>query len=133
MRTTINIYRQLGKYLEAVDAEAQAAGLGPEDPTIDQDFRTGVYLGVGLSNLLLSMMPGRLLALVELFGYKGDRQAGLQYLYRAGGWSKNSEKPSVDVGASSHGALTRVVHPLQQTTRESGGRSATWLCSSSTW
>ena len=76
MRTTINIYRQLGKYLEAADAEAQAKGKGPEDTSIDADFRSGVYLGVGLSNLVLSLMPSRLLTIVELFGYKGDRHAG---------------------------------------------------------
>ncbi|OBZ74848.1 Tetratricopeptide repeat protein 39B [Grifola frondosa] len=46
LRTTINIYRQLGKYLEIVDAEAQARGKGPEDSSIDAHFRSGVYLGV---------------------------------------------------------------------------------------
>ncbi|RDX42324.1 hypothetical protein OH76DRAFT_1488762 [Lentinus brumalis] len=95
MRTTINIYRQLGKYLEAVDAEAQANGKGPEDPSIDADFRSGVYLGVGLSNLILSLMPSRLLTIVELFGYRGDRRAGLAYLQRAGGWSKDSDVPAI--------------------------------------
>ncbi|KAI1787088.1 hypothetical protein LXA43DRAFT_1184699 [Ganoderma leucocontextum] len=97
MRTTINIYRQLGKYLEAVDAEAEAQGKGPEDTSVDADFRSGVYLGVGLSNLVLSMMPTRLLTIVELFGYKGDRHAGLAYLQRAGGWTANSDAPSVDL------------------------------------
>ncbi len=100
MRTTINIYRQLGKYLEAVDAEAQANGKGPEDPSIDADFRSGVYLGVGLSNLILSLMPSRLLTIVELFGYRGDRRAGLAYLQRAGGWSKDSDVPAIGLGAS---------------------------------
>ncbi|EPQ57674.1 hypothetical protein GLOTRDRAFT_74595 [Gloeophyllum trabeum ATCC 11539] len=95
MRTLINIYRNLGKYLEAVDAEAQARGEGPEDASIDADFRSGVYLGVGMSNLILSMMPGRLLTIVEMFGYKGDRQAGLDYLMRAGGWTKASSEPGV--------------------------------------
>ncbi|KZT18713.1 hypothetical protein NEOLEDRAFT_121846 [Neolentinus lepideus HHB14362 ss-1] len=90
MRTTINIYRQLGKYLEAVDTEA-----GGHDASIDADFRTGVYLGVGMSNLVLSMMPGRLLTIVELFGYKGDRQTGLEYLMKSGGWTKESPEPSV--------------------------------------
>ena len=100
MRTTINIYRQLGKFLEAADAEAQARGEGPEDSSIDADFRSGVYLGVGMANLVLSLMPSRLLAIVELFGYKGDRQAGLAYLQRAGGWTAAADKPSVGLGAS---------------------------------
>ncbi|KAI8992733.1 hypothetical protein BD414DRAFT_482011 [Trametes punicea] len=97
MRTTINIYRQLGKYLEAVDEEAQANGLGPEDPSIDAHFRSGVYLGVGMSNLILSMMPSKLLTIVELFGYKGDRHAGLAYLQKAGGWSADSDIPAVGI------------------------------------
>ncbi|EIW57037.1 uncharacterized protein TRAVEDRAFT_151658 [Trametes versicolor FP-101664 SS1] len=97
MRTTINIYRQLGKYLEAADAEAQAKGLGSEDPAIDAHFRSGVYLGVGVSNLILSLMPSKLLAIVELFGYKGDRHLGLSYLQKAGGWSAESDVPSIDI------------------------------------
>ncbi|TFK53849.1 hypothetical protein OE88DRAFT_1654178 [Heliocybe sulcata] len=90
MRTTINIYRQLGKYLEAVDAAA-----GGYDASIDADFRSGVYLGVGMSHLVLSMMPERLQTIVELFGYKGDRQVGLNYLMRSGGWSTESAEPNV--------------------------------------
>ncbi|TCD63844.1 hypothetical protein EIP91_004886 [Steccherinum ochraceum] len=95
MRTAFNIYRQLGRYIEQADAEAAARGKGPEDRTIDPHFRTGVYLGVGSSNLMLSMMPSRLLSLIELFGYKGDRHVGLNLLYKAGGWSQSSSEPSI--------------------------------------
>ena len=98
MRTAFNIYRTLWKYVEEMDAAAQAQGKGPEDRAIDADFRSGVYLGVGLSNLILSMMPSRLLSLIELFGYKGDRHLGLQLLNRAGGWTKASNEPSVSSG-----------------------------------
>ena len=100
MRTTINIYRQLGKFVEAADAEAQARGMGPEDPSIDADFRSGVYLGMGMSNLILSLMPSRLLTIVELFGYKGDRQVGPQTLYKAGGWTADADEPSIATGVS---------------------------------
>jgi hypothetical protein len=158
MRTTISIYRQLGKWIETVDAayaiahpELLAAistpnptpdtGADSEEtppqssttsfasansfsgapspfpslkhtstqdlssppfnspsssahpylpsPSIDPHFRSGVYLGLGMSHLVLSMMPGKLLALVELFGYKGDRKFGLELLERAGGWGAN--------------------------------------------
>ncbi|KAK7676982.1 hypothetical protein QCA50_020011, partial [Cerrena zonata] len=95
MRTAFNIYRQLGKYLEVVDAEATARGQGPEDKSIDPHFRSGVYMGVGSSNLVLSMMPSRLVTLIELFGYRGDRQYGLDILYKAGGWTKDSHEPSI--------------------------------------
>ncbi|RDB18771.1 Tetratricopeptide repeat protein 39B [Hypsizygus marmoreus] len=57
-----------------------------QDPSIDPHFRSGVYLGVGMCNIVLSLMPGKLATLVELFGYKGDRRVGLELLMRAGGW-----------------------------------------------
>ena len=98
MRTTINIYRQLGKFIEAADAEAVARGEGPEDRMIDAHFRSGVWLGVGMSNVILSLMPSKLLSVIELFGYKGDRQAGLAYLMKAGGWSTDSPEPAVSQG-----------------------------------
>lgn len=56
-------------------------------------------LGIGLFNLILSLLPGRLLTLVELFGYHGDRQEGLNRLYKTGGWSKDSSVPSIAAGA----------------------------------
>ena len=124
MRTTINIYRQLGKFLEAADAEAQARGLGPEDTSIDADFRSGVYLGVGLSHLVLSLMPSRLLTIVELFGYKGDRHTGLAYLQRAGGWSADSDVPSVGLGASIPRRAPRIVADRPRRVSRSRGRAA---------
>ncbi|KIJ64163.1 hypothetical protein HYDPIDRAFT_112092 [Hydnomerulius pinastri MD-312] len=141
MRTTMSIYRQLGRYIETADAAYAAAhpasaqatsttvsseaasftsaastpttstpasfssspgvsdpasAIAPlEDPSIDQHFRSGVYLGVGMSNLVLSMMPGRLLAIVELFGYHGDRKEGLRLLNRAGGWGADGARSVV--------------------------------------
>jgi len=124
MRTTISIYRQLGKWIESVDAAYATAH--PEllvhtsahssvstssatpnhtptpqatsdsspaylpDPSIDDHFRAGVYLGLGMSHIVLSLMPGKLLALVELFGYKGDRKHGLELLERPGGWGSGN-------------------------------------------
>ncbi|KAH8108397.1 hypothetical protein DFH11DRAFT_1634250 [Phellopilus nigrolimitatus] len=94
-RTMINTYLQLGKYLQAVDAEASARGDGAEDESVDKDFRSGVELGVGASNLILSLMPSSLLAVAEIFGYKGDRDAGLKMLMKAGGWVKGEREPRV--------------------------------------
>ena len=93
MRTAFNIYRQLGKWLDESDAAAQAAGKGPEDTTIDPHLRSGIYLGVGMSHVILSLLPSRLMSLIELFGYKGDRHVGLKTLYRAGGWTAESDEP----------------------------------------
>jgi hypothetical protein len=96
MRTTIGIYRQLGQFLDAADAEAAAAGKGPVDNTIDVHFRSGVYLGIGMSHLILSLMPGKLMTFVELFGYHGDRKLGLKALMKAGGWTQDSEEPEIN-------------------------------------
>ena len=98
MRTTIGIYRQLGHYLDVMDAEAAAKGLGPIDTSIDEHFRSGVYLGVGMCNIIMSLIPGKLATLVELFGYKGDRKLGLELLMKAGGWVEGEVEPRVTAG-----------------------------------
>ena len=95
----MQVYRQLGKYIEQMDAAAQARGEGPEDKSIDVHFRSGVYLGVGMSHIIISLMPARLASLVELFGYKGNRHLGLALLQKTGGWTKESSEPSVSQGA----------------------------------
>ncbi|KAI0295131.1 hypothetical protein B0F90DRAFT_1811542 [Multifurca ochricompacta] len=95
MRSTMQIYRQLGKYLDEMDAKAEARGEGPEDKSIDVHFRSGVHLGVGLSHIVISLMPAKLATVVEFFGYKGDRHLGLALLEKVGGWTKESSEPSV--------------------------------------
>jgi len=82
-----------------MDAEARVRGES-EDKSIDTHFRSGVYLGVGCSHLILSLMPGKILTIVELFGYKGDRMTGLMYLNKSGGWSSDSPRPSISKGSS---------------------------------
>ncbi|KAG5640665.1 hypothetical protein DXG03_007602 [Asterophora parasitica] len=107
MRTLIGIYRQLGAFLEDADAAHAASSASSSsssissdstayDPSIDPHFRSGVLLGVGMCDLILSLIPGRLASLVELFGYKGERMRGLQSLMRAGGWGEGGE-PSVGI------------------------------------
>ena len=92
----MGIYRQLGQYLEQMDAEATARGEGPTDTSIDPHFRSGVYLGVGMSHVSLSLMPGKLMTLVELFGYHGDRRYGLDLLMKAGGWVPGQAEPGIN-------------------------------------
>ena len=101
VRSAMQVYRQLGKYVEQMDAEVQARGRGEgsEDRSIDVHFRSGVYLGVGMSHVIISLMPARLATLVELFGYKGNRHLGLSLLQKAGGWTKDSPEPAVSKGA----------------------------------
>ncbi|KAK0467451.1 hypothetical protein IW261DRAFT_1574184 [Armillaria novae-zelandiae] len=93
MRTTINIYRVLYKFITTMD-EASPSGY---DDSIDVHFRSGVYLGAGMSTLILSLMPSKLLTIIELFGYHGDRAEALSILSKAGGWTSTSDEPSVPI------------------------------------
>jgi hypothetical protein len=96
MRTAISTYRSLGKYLQSADA-AHPDG---KDTTLDEDFRSGVLLGNGMTSLILSLLPSRLLSVVELFGYKGDRTHALDLLAQAGGWDKddpNQVEPGIGI------------------------------------
>ncbi|KIM24629.1 hypothetical protein M408DRAFT_331716 [Serendipita vermifera MAFF 305830] len=134
MRSCIGLYRSMFAYLEAIDAEAEAArseteSSGTSTPYYtsgastpnkqaqgsasasvdikaskssksshahselpDEDFRSGVYLGMGVIHLILSLLPGRVLPILELFGYKGDRATALRLLERVGGWGVVKEK-----------------------------------------
>jgi hypothetical protein len=96
MRTAISTYRSLGKYLQNADA-AHPDG---KDPSLDEDFRSGVLLGNGMTSLILSLLPSRVLSVVELFGYKGDRTMALDLLAAAGGWDKddpNQVEPPIGI------------------------------------
>lgn len=55
MRSAEGIYRTLNTFCEAVD-KAHPSGF---DDSVDMDFRSGIELGVGMSALMLSMMPGK--------------------------------------------------------------------------
>jgi len=146
MRTTIGIYRQLGHYLDTIDAEyttAQNSSKPLTDPAVDAHFRSGVYLGVGMCNITLSLMPGKLMTLVELFGYHGDRKVGLEMLMRVGGWEDGVEEPRVSTGepiffvvvvvnsGKKKSPLIREIH--FQPKRVFEGRSATCRCCCSIW
>lgn len=120
LRATFTTYRMLYKYLTAMDEEARARGEGPEDTSLDADFRSGVLLGAGMSNIIVSLMPSRLLSIVELFGFTGDRLAGLDMLYRAGGWrGPLSSEKLADVGFD----MDSDAEPLIDATREGVRRS----------
>eukprot|EP00794_Sanderia_malayensis_P007728 gene7728-8567_t len=44
------------------------------------DFEVGVHLGIGTFNLLLSLLPARILRLLEWVGFSGDKNLGLNHL-----------------------------------------------------
>lgn len=103
MRTCVQVYRLLARYLEVMDAESVTAGTGSQHPDIDNDFRSGVYLGTGVTHLLLSLLPSRISTVMELFGYKGDRREGLETLAKAGGWTPDLSVTDPSISAEEEG------------------------------
>ncbi|XP_057654373.1 tetratricopeptide repeat protein 39B-like [Diorhabda carinulata] len=51
-----------------------------KDPT-KEHFEGGVRVGIGVFNLMISMLPGRVIKLLEFIGFSGSKQKGLQELY----------------------------------------------------
>jgi hypothetical protein len=127
LRSTMNIYHTLGKFV----TEADAAHPSKHDPSLDIHFRSGVCLGNGASHLVMSMMPARLQTIVELLGYSGDRATALKLLSEPGGWTADSDEPAVSAGTSfywrTESRLTK-----GKSRRASDGRSATSSSLSST-
>lgn len=65
MRNAYGIYRSLAKYVEWADTAAQKKGEA-RDARIDEDFRSGVYLGNGLISMILGLLPGKVLKIMEV-------------------------------------------------------------------
>lgn len=91
MRSAMITYQHLYEFMLDADANAE----GGHDDSLDVHWRSGVLLGMGVTNLVLSLLPGRVVSIAEIFGYKGDRKTGLDLLMRAGGWTKESSEPGV--------------------------------------
>ena len=46
----------------------------------DTRLRGAVYFGYGLMNIVMSLIPPKLMKLANLFGFRGDRRVGLEAL-----------------------------------------------------
>ncbi|KAJ1668608.1 hypothetical protein IW140_002640 [Coemansia sp. RSA 1813] len=53
---------------------------------LDDHFVSGTYFGMGVFNIVLSMLPAKLLRFIELVGFSADRALGIELLYIAAGW-----------------------------------------------
>ncbi|KAJ2446393.1 hypothetical protein IWW46_000954 [Coemansia sp. RSA 2440] len=82
---------------------------------VDDHFVSGTYLGMGVFNLVLSMMPAKLLRFIELVGFTADRKLGLELLAIAAGWRADPETSKLlgpPPGTSSNGKQkTETIHP----------------------
>ncbi|KAI8509647.1 Tetratricopeptide repeat protein 39B [Branchiostoma belcheri] len=50
------------------------------DPTLKVHFESGVRLGVGAFNVMISLLPGKILKLLEFVGFSGNKSYGLSQL-----------------------------------------------------
>lgn len=98
LRSAYFLVRELFKFVEAVDAEAEEAEVSGKRHNVihlDQDFRSGIYLGNAVCSLVLSLLPKNTLKIMEGFGFVGDRKFSLDLFARAGGWSKTKPLPTI--------------------------------------
>uniref|UniRef100_A0A8C3VR30 Tetratricopeptide repeat protein 39B n=1 Tax=Catagonus wagneri TaxID=51154 RepID=A0A8C3VR30_9CETA len=56
------------------------------------EFEGGVKLGIGAFNLMLSLLPARIIRLLEFIGFSGNRELGIQQL-REGALGKTMRSP----------------------------------------
>ncbi|KAJ2158065.1 hypothetical protein GGF46_004059 [Coemansia sp. RSA 552] len=77
VRSAYATYRNCYAYIQ----DAHTSG-----EKIDAHFVSGTYLGMGVFNLVLSMLPAKLLRFIELVGFTADRDLGLELLAIAAGW-----------------------------------------------
>ena len=53
-----------------------------QNDQLQKDFESGVRLAIGTLNLLTSMLPAKIMKLLEFIGFVGNRDIGLQELKR---------------------------------------------------
>ena len=47
-------------------------------------------------SLILSLLPGSVLKIMEVFGFAGDREYALSTLMKPGGWAPGASEPTTD-------------------------------------
>jgi tetratricopeptide (TPR) repeat protein len=87
IRQSYATYKACYKFLAKLYTEGGADAL--IENRIDAVFITGVYLGIGGFNLILSLLPERLLKIIEFIGFSGQLEFGMQCLAIGGAWPVN--------------------------------------------
>ncbi|XP_055044464.2 tetratricopeptide repeat protein 39B [Misgurnus anguillicaudatus] len=73
IRTSYQIYKECQSVLN------MSQGVGGDNEAFRQ-YEGGVKLGIGSFNLMLSLLPARILRLLEFIGFSGNREFGLSQL-----------------------------------------------------
>ncbi|WFD35774.1 hypothetical protein MCUN1_002636 [Malassezia cuniculi] len=97
LRTSFTILRNMMQMIEKADSSKHLSDVtgGSRNDVVDEHLRSGVYFGNGISMMILSLFPARLLRFIEGMGFSADRRRALDLLQRVGGWSKSQAKPAV--------------------------------------
>ncbi|KAJ2888730.1 hypothetical protein FB639_000445 [Coemansia asiatica] len=82
VRSAYAIYRNCYAFIQDAYANGEI---------VDDHFVSGTYLGIGVFNLVLSMLPSKLLRFIELVGFSADRKLGLELLAIAAGWRSDPQ------------------------------------------
>ncbi|CAG8490922.1 6881_t:CDS:2, partial [Ambispora gerdemannii] len=82
IRNSYMIYRNLANFLECV----QKGEKDTKNFEMDNHFTSGVLLGIGMFNLMLSLLPPRILKIIEFVGFTSDRSLALRTLESCGKW-----------------------------------------------
>ncbi|KXS12829.1 hypothetical protein M427DRAFT_157049 [Gonapodya prolifera JEL478] len=81
VREGISIRNSYGVYRSAW---SHVVNTPPEN--MDVHFNTGVLLGIGDFNVILSFLPPKILRLFEVIGFTGDQEFGLKCIEIGAGW-----------------------------------------------
>ncbi|KAI9312224.1 hypothetical protein BX666DRAFT_1866434 [Dichotomocladium elegans] len=109
IRNSYNTYRVLEKYVDFVQAEA-AAGKDTTCYQLDDHFTSGVAMGVGCFNIILSLLPATVIKVAEFVGFSSDREHGMRVLESIGDWADyrhNNKKPLADPSQMKYEGLRR--------------------------
>uniref|UniRef100_A0A9J8AID4 Tetratricopeptide repeat protein 39B n=1 Tax=Cyprinus carpio carpio TaxID=630221 RepID=A0A9J8AID4_CYPCA len=74
-KATLTFVQSLSKMSQGVGGDSEAF----------RQFEGGVKLGIGSFNLMLSLLPARILRLLEFIGFSGNREFGLSQLQEGAG------------------------------------------------
>ncbi|KAI9348420.1 hypothetical protein BD770DRAFT_349542 [Pilaira anomala] len=93
VRASYNTYRTLQKFLNNAREQVSSGKKEVTECGLDDHFTSGVSLGVGLFNILISLLPSSVMKVVEFIGFTSDRAYGMELLEAVGGWEEYDGLP----------------------------------------
>lgn len=96
VRASYNTYKVLQAFLNQVREDA-LQGKDVSSCEVDDHFTSGVSLGVGLFNIVISLLPNSVMKIVEFIGFTSDRTYGMEMLETTGGWEEYAGLPLTEL------------------------------------